>query len=100
MKNLIASKCRPILSFAALPFFLFGCAKPSLSNDELLHNAYLDAIEATEEKIRPLVNLTLEEENITWNAVKDRVLLFTLHRFPSSYPEGEDIVFTWDESWL
>ena len=100
MKNLIASKCRPILSFAALPFFLFGCAKPSLSNDELLHNAYLDAIEATEEKIRPLVNLTLEEENVTWNAEKDRVLLFTLHRFPSSYPEGEDIVFTWDESWL
>ena len=35
-----------------------------------------------------------------WNGTKDKVLLFTLHRYPNSYPDGETITFTWDESWL
>ena len=80
---------------------LGGCAKQSeLSNAELIRNAYLDVIEATEAKIRPLVNLTKDDENITWNEAQDRVLLFTFHRYPDSYPDGEEITFTWGESWL
>ena len=80
---------------------LGGCAKQSeLSNAELIRNAYLDVIEATEAKIRPLVNLTKNDENITWNEAQDRVLLFTFHRYPDSYPDGEEITFTWGESWL
>lgn len=99
MSTKTSNKSAKSLSILALSFLLFGCAKP-MTNAELLHKAYLDVIEASEEKIRPLVNLTPEDENVIWNPAKDRVLLFTLHRFPTSYPEGEDIVFTWGESWL
>ena len=89
-----------ILSF--LPLFLMGCNKQekALTNVELLRNAYLDVIEATEEKIRPLVNLTKDEQKVTWNETKDKVLLFTFHRYPSSYPEKEEVTFSWGESWL
>lgn len=86
-----------VLSF--LPFLLGGCGK-NLTNKELIRNAYLDCIEATEDKLRPLVNLVQNEKKVTWNESKDRVLLFTFHRFPSSYPDGETITFTWGESWL
>ena len=84
-----------------VPAILGGCAKQvELTNDELIRNAYLDVIEATEEKIRPLVNLTKDDKNITWNETGDKVLLFTFHRYPDSYPEGQEITFTWNESWL
>lgn len=89
------------LLIVAVSTLLGGCAKQSeLSNAELIHNAYLDVIEATEAKIRPLVNLTIDDENITWNEAQDRVLLFTFHRYPDSYPDGKEITFTWGESWL
>ena len=89
-----------ILSF--LPLLLMGCNKQEkvLTNAELLRNAYLDVIEATEEKIRPLANLTEDEQKVTWNEAKDKVLLFTFHRYPSSYPENEEVTFSWGESWL
>ena len=84
-----------------LPAILGACAKESeLTNDELIRHAYLDVIEATQEKIRPLVNLTKDDKNITWNETGDKVLLFTFHRYPDSYPEGQEITFTWNESWL
>ena len=88
------------ISALAMSLLLFGCSKPVLTNEQLLRNAYLDVIEATDEKIRPLVNLTINEEKITWNESEDRVLLFTFHRYPDSYPEGKEITFTWGESWL
>ena len=90
---------RKTILIASIPFLLFGCSK-TLSNDELLHKAYLDSIEVTSEKIRPLVNLTKEDSNVTWNEAGDKVLLFTFHRFPTSYPEGETITTTWGDSWL
>ena len=90
-----------LLTVGALPLLLLGCSKGAeLTNEQRLHNAYLDVIEATDEKIRPLVNLTADDPNVTWNDGKDKVLLFTFHRFPSSYPDGETITFTWGESWL
>ena len=89
------------LLIVAVSTLLGSCAKQSeLSNAELIRNAYLDVIEATKAKIRPLVNLTKDDENITWNEAQDRVLLFTFHRYPDSYPDGEEITFTWGESWL
>ncbi|MBO6262190.1 MAG: hypothetical protein J6N95_06265 [Bacilli bacterium] len=74
--------------------------KKPLTLEERLHEAYLDVIEQDEKDIRPLVSITKEEKNIDWNDEGDRVLLFTFHRFPTSYPEGEEITFTWNESWL
>ena len=90
--------------FLVLPIIgvlLFSCSNnSSLSLEERLHNAYLDVIEAKEENLRTLVCLTQEDEKVDWNSEKDKVLLFTLHRFPTSYPDGEEITFTWGESWL
>lgn len=89
-----------LLSLLVLPVLLISCSQNALSNEELLHNAYLDVIEATEDKLRPLVNLNVNEDKVYWNETKDKVLLFTLHRFPASYIEKEEITFTWDESWV
>ena len=84
-----------------VPALLSACSKQAeLSNAELLRNAYLDCIEVTKEKIRPLVAFTKDDKNITWNESGDKVLLFTFHRFPDSYPDGKEITFTWGESWL
>ena len=94
---------KKVLIVLAFPLFLTGCLKTEgveLTNAELLRNAYLDVVEATEEKLRPLVNLTQDEEKVDWNEAKDKVLLFTFHRFPTSYPDGEDVTFSWGESWL
>ena len=86
-----------VLSF--LPFLLGGCGK-TLTNEELIRKAYLDCVEVSENKLRPLVNLVPSEEKVTWNESKDKVLLFTLHRYPSSYPDGQTITTSWGESWL
>lgn len=89
-----------LLILPLLSLLLLGCSSNThhLSLDERLHNAYLDVIEAKEENIRPLVNLNEQENKVDYQ--DGRVLLFTLHRFPSSYPTGENITFNWDESWL
>lgn len=89
-----------LLPLLTLPFLLLSCAKQTLTNEELLHQAYLNVIEATKDKLRPLINLVEGEDKVDWNQSKDKVLLFTFHRFPSSYPEKEEITFTWDESWV
>ena len=75
-------------------------ANTSLTLKERLHNAYLDVIEAKEENIRPLVKLTHDDGNIYWNEEQNKVLLFTFHRFPTSYPDGQQMTFSWGESWL
>ena len=85
--------------FALMPMMLLSCAKPR-TNEEALRLAYLDVIEATSEKIRPLANLSKDDPKVRFNEAGDKVLLFTFHRFPSSYPEGETIVTSWGESWL
>ena len=79
--------------------FLFSCSKgQELSLEERLHAAYLDSIEATSEKIRPLVCLNKDDPQTIWK--DDRVLLFTFHRYPDSYHDGEEVTFTWSESWV
>ena len=88
-----------LLSITLLSSFLFSCTKGhELTLAERLHNAYLDSIEVTEEKIRPLVCLNKEDPNTIWN--ENRVLLFTFHRYPNSYPDGQEVTFTWNESWV
>ena len=92
--------CRQLIKISILSTLLISCSNNKVIDlKERLHNAYLDVIEATEEDIRPLVSLTKDEENLYWSD-DNKVLLFTFHRFPSSYPDGEEITFTWGESWL
>lgn len=88
-----------------LTFFLVGCGAPKkeskeISLEERLHLAYLDVLETKEENLRPLVTLTQNDSKVIWNETKDKVLLFTFHRFPTSYPDGQEITFSWGESWL
>ena len=89
-------KTKPL--FKTLPLItllITGCSGgASLSLRERLHNAFLDVIEEDESDLRPLVNLTREDSDVIWNASGDKVLLFTFHRYPSSYPEGQEITFT------
>ena len=90
-----------ILMLSFIPALLLSCSKPvKLTNEELLHQAYLNVIEADEDEIRPLVTLSQNDEKVTWNQAKDKVLLFTFHRWPSSYPEGTTVTISWGESWL
>lgn len=92
---------KKVLILPLISVLLVSCSnKTPLTLEERLHEAYLDVIEEDENDLRPLVNLTKEEKNIEWNKEGDRVLLFTFHRFPTSYPDGEEITFTWGESWL
>ena len=78
-----------------------SCAKEQeLTLKERLHNAYLDVIEEDESDIRPLVSLTKEDNRVIWNDTGDKVLLFTLHRYPASYVDGSEVTFSWGESWL
>ena len=93
---------KKLFVFPILSIFIFSCSKATspLSLKERLHNAYLDVIEEDENDLRDLVCLNHEDNRVVWNSSNDKVLLFTLHRFPSSYPDGEDITFTWGESWL
>ena len=91
---------RQLIKISILSTLLISCSNNKVIDlKERLHNAYIDVIEATEEDIRPLVSLTKDEENLYWSD-DNKVLLFTFHRFPSSYPDGEEITFTWGESWL
>ena len=82
-----------------IPIMLLSCSKQGLTNEERLHKAYLDVIEATEEKIRPLVNLSKDDDKVIWNESGDKVLLFTFHKYPTSYVEGNTLMIHWD-SWL
>lgn len=87
-----------VLFLLSSSLLLVSCGQNNLTNAELIHIAYLDSIEATKDKIRPLLNLNKEDNKTYWN--EDKVLLFTLHRFPTSYPEKQEITFTWGESWV
>ena len=92
--------CKPLLSLSTLTIFLISCSNAAISLEERLHNAYLDVIEAKEDNIKPLASLTQGDEKIYWNETKDKVLLFTFHRYPDSYPDGKEITFSWGESWV
>ena len=94
------NKMKSIITISLLPMLLMGCSNVSLSLEQRLHDAFLDVIEEDENDLRTLVSLTHEDSLVTWNQDNEKVLLFTLHRFPSSYIEGEVCVITWKESWL
>ena len=94
-------KYKEVIILPLMVITLVQCSKSTpISLKERLHNAYLDVIEEDENDLRPLVNLTHDDPLVTWNESNDKVLLFTLHRFPTSYIEGTTCTITWGESWL
>lgn len=93
---MLLSKIKPILIGAAV-FSLAGCS--SSTTEELYKNACKDAVFATKEKIKPLVEVTPESQGIKWND-KGQVLMCSFHHFPDSYVEGSTVITSWGESWL
>ncbi len=59
--------------------------------------AVRDAAFIDEDEVLPLVNITADDENVLWQG--DRVLVAFMHKYPDSYPEGEDIELKWGNVW-
>ncbi len=70
----------------------------TLSNDELFMRAVKDAVFIEEDEVLPLVNINRDDENIVWDD-KGRVLVSFMHKYPDSYPAGEDIELKWGNVW-
>ena len=68
-----------------------------LTNEELYAAAVRDAVFADEDEILPLVNIAKGAENIVWSG--DRGLVLFMHKYPDSYPAGEDIRLRWGNVW-
>lgn len=64
-------------------------------NDELYANAVRDAMNIGKDEIMPLVSLTKDDENVIWN--DDKALVLFMHKYPDSYPAGEDIQLKWGD---
>ena len=74
-------------------------AQPSsgVGIDALYASAVRDAVLIDEEEVLPLVNLSKDDPNVLWNG--DRVLVLFMHKYPDSYPAGEDITLQWGNVW-
>ena len=93
MKKLIS------ISSFILIFSLASCGAKPLTNEELYDNACKDAVFATEDKIKPIVEITKDNKDVKWND-NGQVLMCSFHHYPSSYIEGTTTVTSWGESWL
>ena len=78
----------------------FSTAEPQkLTNDQLYERAVRDAKNADEDEIMPLVNISKDDENVIWSEDGKRVLVTFMHKYPDSYPAGEDITLQWGNVW-
>lgn len=66
-------------------------------NDELYARAVRDAETAEERDVMPLVNIVKDDKDVIWDG--DRVLVAFMHKYPDSYPAGEDIELKWGNVW-
>lgn len=68
------------------------------TTESLYDDAVRDAMTIEEDEILPLVSL---EKGAPYAVYDDegRVLLFTYHRYPDSYPDGADVKLAWGEVW-
>ncbi|MBO4323153.1 MAG: hypothetical protein J5836_00680 [Clostridia bacterium] len=71
--------------------------KSKKTNDELYSAAVKDAMIIDDDEILPLVNISKQDENVIWDG--ERVLVAFMHKYPSSYPAGEDITLQWGNVW-
>ena len=82
--------------------YLVGMPSPldkKPDNDELYARAVRDAMDAGEDEIMPLVNITKDDDNVIWSEDGKSVLVAFMHKFPDSYPAGEDIKLKWGNVW-
>ena len=96
MKRKIISVVTFILA-ACIFLSITACGKVSPTNDELYERAVRDAMIIDDDEILPLVNITKDDDNVVWDG--DRVLVAFMHKYPDSYPAGEDITLKWSNVW-
>ncbi len=72
--------------------------KETKSNEELYDAAVRDAVFIEEDEILPLVNISKDDDNVIWDD-QGRVLVAFMHKYPDSYPAGEDIELKWGNVW-
>ncbi len=81
-------------------YFALQSQNPAPSTPEALFDAATkDAVFAEPDEVLPLVNLDKNDKMVRWNEAGDKVLLLSWHKYPDSYPTGEDISFQWGEVW-
>ena len=68
-----------------------------LDDDQLYANAVKDAMIIDDDEILPLVNITRDDDNVSWKG--DKVLMAFMHKYPNSYPEGQDVQLQWGNVW-
>ncbi|MDE6664198.1 MAG: hypothetical protein K2K46_12775 [Lachnospiraceae bacterium] len=93
-----------LLSLVLVGTIFTGCGKKksetqALSTQELYDMAVRDAVFADEDEILPLVTIDKNSDMVTWNEAGDKVLLLAWHKYPDSYPKGEEIEIQWGEVW-
>ena len=66
--------------------------------DGLYQDAVADAVSADSDEIMPLLTLTPGTELTTWDE-EGRVLMLSWHRYPESYPEGQEVTLDYGEVW-
>ncbi|MGN1349617.1 MAG: hypothetical protein ACI4VM_01315 [Anaerovoracaceae bacterium] len=73
--------------------------EPARTLQDLYQQAIDDSVVAEDDEILPLVEITEDSDLVTWNESKDKVLMMTFHKYPDSYPEGEDVTVQWGYVW-
>ena len=73
-------------------------SKEAKSDEDIYNAAVRDAIFIEDDEILPLVNISKDDENVLWDD-KGRVLMAFMHKYPDSYPTGEDIELKWGNVW-
>lgn len=67
--------------------------------ENLYQEAMEDAVFIEKEEIEPLVEITPENNLITWNEDHTKVLMATFHKYPDSYVKGQEAVLSWGDVW-
>lgn len=86
-----------ILFIFCTVFSFAACERVQTTNDELYANAVKDAMIIDDDEILPLVSITKDNQNVVWKG--ERVLVAFMHKYPASYPVGEDITLEWGNVW-
>ena len=69
-----------------------------LDNDALYEIAVRDSVFADEDELMPLVNITHDDDRVIWNG--DKVLMGFIHKYPDSYPDGDDVTLKRSDVWV
>lgn len=68
------------------------------TDEELYAEAVKDAMTVEPEEILPLVSLDEDSPYGVYDE-QGRILLLTFHKYPDSYPDGNDVKIEWGEVW-